>query len=287
MLLGTYLFLRRWAVTRGAAVFGAMLFTFSGFNLLHFMHMHCIAIIAQMPWLLVAVDMSIRGSAQERLFGNFLVTLLTASQILLGHMQFVWFSSFAELTYVLFLLRQWRLSTVLSLAVAKVLGLVAASVQLIPSAESFLASQRNAATYSPSMLSLPPANLIQLVAPYAFKDRIVVLPGANTQEFGVYCGAVTLTLFVWAVAAGFRRGRADSLAKWSFALALVALVLTLGSYGGLYPMLSKLPFVGWFRAPSRGCPPASAADAVRSLCHCPYSPSLRSRRLVDCLLCGH
>jgi hypothetical protein len=252
MLLGTYLFLRRWAVTRGAAVFGAMLFTFSGFNLLHFMHMHCIAIIAQMPWLLVAVDMSIRGSAQERLFGNFLVTLLTASQILLGHMQFVWFSSLAEFSYVLFLVRSWRLATVLSLALAKVLGLVVASVQLIPSAESFLASQRNVATYSPSMLSLPPANLIQLVAPYAFKGRIVMLPGeANTQEYGIYCGAVTLTLFVWAVAAGFRRGRADSLSKWSFVLALVALVLTLGVYGGLYPMLSKLPFVGWFRAPCR------------------------------------
>ena len=56
MLWGSYLLLRRWLVRRDAALLGALAFTFSGFNLLHFVHPNAVAVVAHWPWLLWAID---------------------------------------------------------------------------------------------------------------------------------------------------------------------------------------------------------------------------------------
>src|SRR5947209_5035334 len=40
MLIGMYFLLRRWGICRGAALFGGLTFTFSGFSLLHFVHVN-------------------------------------------------------------------------------------------------------------------------------------------------------------------------------------------------------------------------------------------------------
>ena len=61
-LVGMYLFLRRWKIRRDAAMLGAILFAFSGFNLLHFMHLHCVAIVSQIPWLLLSIDVAVRST---------------------------------------------------------------------------------------------------------------------------------------------------------------------------------------------------------------------------------
>ena len=37
-------------------LFGATAFTFCSFNLLHFVHVNAVAVIAHMPWLLYAMD---------------------------------------------------------------------------------------------------------------------------------------------------------------------------------------------------------------------------------------
>ena len=40
----------------GGSLFGGLVFTFCGFNLLHFVHVNAIAVVAHMPWLLYAID---------------------------------------------------------------------------------------------------------------------------------------------------------------------------------------------------------------------------------------
>ena len=60
---GTFWFLRRLRFSHTAALFGAMLFAFSGFNLLHHSHLNMVVIVAHMPWLLAAADVLI---ANER-----------------------------------------------------------------------------------------------------------------------------------------------------------------------------------------------------------------------------
>src|SRR5262249_48369916 len=66
LLAGTYLFLRRWVATPAAAVFGAIAFTFFGFNTFHFMHIHGITIIAHLPFSLWLTDLLFRGPLTAR-----------------------------------------------------------------------------------------------------------------------------------------------------------------------------------------------------------------------------
>ena len=54
LLAGMWLFLRCWC-ERPAAAFGALLFAFCGFNLLHGVHPNMVSVVAHMPWALWAI----------------------------------------------------------------------------------------------------------------------------------------------------------------------------------------------------------------------------------------
>ncbi len=60
MLFGMQLFLRRYLGRSYAAWLGAIVFTFSGFCTLHFLHPNAIAVVAHIPWLLFAQDVLLR-----------------------------------------------------------------------------------------------------------------------------------------------------------------------------------------------------------------------------------
>ena len=63
MLAGAYFWLRRLLRRRDAAMFGALALTFSGFNLLRFVHPNAVAVTANIPWLLWAIDIALRDPA--------------------------------------------------------------------------------------------------------------------------------------------------------------------------------------------------------------------------------
>ena len=251
MFPGMYLFLSRLDLPRPAALFGAFVFTFSGFNLLHFMHVNAIAVVAHIPWLLVGVDMLLRGFDSRRIaLGLVLVSLGTGSQLLLGHPQFVWLSAVAEMAYTAWRVGRavspWRVGLVLwAIGVGVLLG----GIQLVPTIDALLDSERsNPSTEFRATFSLHPANLVQLVSPYGLRGRVV---GGNVQEFGLYDGAVSTVALGWLLLRRRALGRRRSLVLASSAFGLVMLFLALGSYGGLYSLLSRLPVVGVFRAPAR------------------------------------
>ena len=56
---GMFSFMRRLQFNRAPSLLGALLFAFSGFNLLHHQHVNMVAIVAHMPWLLAAADVVI------------------------------------------------------------------------------------------------------------------------------------------------------------------------------------------------------------------------------------
>ena len=102
MLIGLYAFFHRLRLSRESALFGATVFTFGGFNLLHFIHPNAIAVIAHLPWLLCAIDIGLRSQiAKYRCWAWLAVGVLTGSQFLLGYPQYVLYSAFVEFGYVL------------------------------------------------------------------------------------------------------------------------------------------------------------------------------------------
>ena len=108
MMLGTWLLLRRGSVVRRPPR-SALVFTFSSFNLLHFVHPNAVAVVAHIPWLLWAIDVVLLDSRRRRVaLASALIALLTGSQLLLGYPQYVGFSLLTEISYAAFLLTTHR-----------------------------------------------------------------------------------------------------------------------------------------------------------------------------------
>ncbi len=256
MLAGTYLLVARLVGRRDAALFGGLAFTFSGFNLLHLVHPNAIAVIAHTPWLLWLVAQVLEGTDRRRVAAAQAgIALLTGSQLLLGHPQFVWFSLLAEAAYAACLLAAKHEAARRSagklgrIAIAKLCGVMLGGVQLLPTLDALSHSVRHSVDGSfVDYGSLHPLNLVQLVAPYLFTHRVA---GQNTHELGLYVGAVPLVLLAWL----FARRREWSAMRGPIlataGLGIFALILALGKYGPFYRFQRLLPVVGRFRFPCR------------------------------------
>ncbi|HEY2893006.1 MAG TPA: hypothetical protein VGJ16_02290, partial [Pirellulales bacterium] len=198
LFAGTFFLLRRLINSTPAALYGALAFTFGGFCLLHFVHPNAIAVVAHVPWLLLASDVAIDNRRSSTQFAARIgIALLTASQLLLGYPQYVWFSLLAEAAFV-----GWRIcdrhtgwKSVGTLALFQAAGICMAGVQLLPTFDVLQHSVRDTVDAGFSATgSLHPLNLVQLVAPYLFHTRVV---GQNTHELGLYLGAMPLVLTLW------------------------------------------------------------------------------------------
>ena len=254
LFAGTFFFLRHWKLRRDAAVFGAFLFTFSSFNLLHFVHPNIVAVIAHLPWLLLAIEGALcSGDPRRVAFAQLSLAALTASQLLLGHPQTVWLSSVIEVLYVLFRTpareNGWRLW---SLGVFKFLGVLGGSIQLLPTWNVVFDSVRASSEFMADYRlkgALQPLNLVQPVAPYLASARVF---GSNlTQEFSLYSGTSSSVLLLWLVVRRKALGSMRHLALGTLVLGALGLVLSLGHYGYLYRLQAYLPLVRWLGGAAR------------------------------------
>lgn len=248
MFLGMYLMLRREGLERGAALFGGLVTALSGFTMLHWMHVSAIAVLAHIPWLLVLVqELARHPSPRRTALAAAGISVLTASQCLVGYPQYVYFSCLVEGAYILFLLRRSRwLRLVVLIGTAKVLGLVLAGVQLVPTWDLVAYSARSVPDAAfRSSYSLPPYMLLQFFGSDLFDQGV---QNAKTHEYGVYCGAATFLLAIWAIA---RFRHLSSKHIWAFVLLAVGIVFALGEYGRVYTLVSYLPLLNKFRCPCR------------------------------------
>jgi Bacterial membrane protein YfhO len=272
IFMGTYWFLKRLVRRSYAAMYGALAFTFCGFNLLHFVHPNAVAVMAHLPWLLLSIDVALGKTAvPARAIARVCVGLLTASQLLLGYPQYVWFSLLVEVAFA-----AWRIavdrprrSAIAMLLAAQLAGVLLAGVQLVPTTAALSDSVRNTAdpTFAATG-SLHPLNLVQLLAPYLFRSRVV---GQNTHELGLYAGAVPLLLCVWLWCHRRALGQRRGLVIWLVVLGAGAMLLAMGEFGGLYCLQSFVPLANRFRFPCRAivivqfCIAALAAVAMAML----------------------
>lgn len=252
LAVGMGLFLHRRGARRDAAVLGAALLAFGSFATMHFMHLNAMAIVAHLPWLLLAIDVALRSPHPgHAALAMVAVAAMTASQLLFGHPQFVWLSLVAEGAFALFVLwqgaapRRWPW-----LLAAALLAFPMAAVQMIPQWESLGRSQRaEPFEHFAYTLSLAPENLVQIVSPLFFRARAV--GGAEATEFAVYGGALVPVLLGWVLARRRGFGRVAPALWASLAFALLALLMALGDRGPVYWIQAMLPGVGLFRGPAR------------------------------------
>jgi hypothetical protein len=252
---GMYWLLRRLIFVPVAALFGGMLFAFSGFLVMHHPHVNAVAVTVHVPWLLACIDLLITGDRPgERAAGFAGIALVLASALLLGFPQAIWWMFLAASAFVLVRVgetRRWR--RLIPCALAIVTGLLLGGIQVLPTLDWTAESARAAVPRSFALsISLHPWNIVQLWSPYVFVDRaysgIEVL---HVHEYAAYSGTLlTLApLWLWIRRRALTARR--TLIVSTAAFAGLMFVLTLGQYGYLGVLLTYLPGVGSLRAPAR------------------------------------
>lgn len=248
---GVVALLRRWRLPWHAALFGANLFAFSGFTLIHFMHMQAIAIIAHLPWMLLTVDVLLFATAQPALARAWVsLVLLTASQLLLGYPQYVLFTLLSLALYVLVHLKNAkRAGRATAAALALILGLLVAGVQILPTFDVLQTALRQANAGGWRSGSMHPLNLLQWSGPSWFENHLGY--GIPPHEYGLYAGTVPCLMGLWMMFSRRTRNQRDSVVLFLGIQVAIALLLALGEYGGLYGILAKIPVIGSFRCSAR------------------------------------
>ncbi len=248
---GMVALLRGWRLPWFAALFGANLFTFSGFVLFHYTHIQAIRVTSHLPWIMLALHVLLTTTNEKHLRRAWLALVgLVASQLLSGYPQYVLFTLMAIGLYMLFYLRGHgavaRMAAVVS---AMLLGLMIAGVQVLPTFDLIGYAQRQDLTDFWKDGSLHPLNLLQWVGPYWFRNGISY--GTPSWEYAAYAGAIPLVLSLWCVSRFKGLGRWQPMGLYAAALAAIMIVLALGEFGGVYRFIAMLPVMGAFRCPAR------------------------------------
>lgn len=242
--LGMLLLLRRISVQLPAALFGAVTFMMSGFLWAHSAHLTVVQSASWGPWALLGGAILLERQTWAAAVGTGVALFLA---LLGGHPQIAYY---VGLAVVLTVVVGWaarrgsgepvplgRLAKLT--AVAFLIGVGLAAVQLIPTAVLTLESIRWKPTATFLLIdALPARNLTTLAIPLAFHGSSHWI---SVDEFHAYVGILPLVLAACALL--WRRDR------WTFVfggLALFGLVVSLG-----IPGLRWFGGAGLFRVPAR------------------------------------
>lgn len=252
---GMYWLLRRLHLLPVAALFGGLLFAFSGFLVMHHPHVDTVAVTVHLPWLLGCIDLLITGDrSRARAAGFAGIALVLASALLLGFPQAVWWMFLAAFAFVLFRATETRRWPRLFLCVlAVVTGLLLGGIQVLPTLDWAAESSRAAVPHGFALsISLHPWNIVQLWSPYVFVNRAYSAGEVlHVHEYAAYSGTLlTLApLWLWIRRRALTARRRLVVATAAFAALMF--VLALGEYGYLAIAFTYLPGVGSLRAPAR------------------------------------
>ena len=248
LFAGMFFLLRRWRMPRPAALMGALIFTFSGFSILHFMHLNALGVVSQLPWLLLACDVLMCAKDLRHIAAAPLaIAVLTGLQHLAGYSQFVIFSLIAEGAVLLWRALDggsWRRIPLYALAI--VLGFAIGAVQLLPLWDALAHSERAETSLEfRTWFSMHPLNVLQLWAPFVFLNRYCavkrVLDG-NTHEMGLYTTAFSTVAVAW-LAIRWRKLPQRWFILATFLFGLCMLFFAFGKYTWIYLQFADLPVV--------------------------------------------
>ena len=256
---GMGLLTRRLGKSELAQSVGGLAFGMSGYLVAraHFLSIN--AAVSWLPWILLFSYDLIHDPRNKRLVLT--LALVFALQWSAGHAQIAWYTLILAITWVVFwawqsgkFARLWNAA--LRFAIACILGFGLSAVQLLPTAEYLMNSQRSsqvdfaqAATYS-----FWPWRLIGLVAPNFFGNPAQgdYWGYGNFWEDAIYVGFLPFLLAFVALIGLRKKNENRSLIIFLAALIPVSFLLALGNNTPLYEWLFRtVPTFALFQSPTR------------------------------------
>lgn len=271
----TWAYARAIGLPVAAAALAGLAFMGSGYMVAHLEHLTMIQAAGWIPALFWAAE---RFFATARLRYALALAAFLALQILAGYPQTVAVTALMLVPYVL-----WRATSLLLsrgagaglaygawLALAAVVGVGLAMLQLLPTSDLLAASPRAKVPYAELIdHALPARELLTLLFPYLYggvPNELVAVPawgkGPWRNELMGYIGLTTLMSGFLGLASAFGRGGAaprpgeavapaPGYARFWAAVALVAGILALGGQTPLYRLWAQVPGLGLARVPGR------------------------------------
>lgn len=251
MVGALYLMLREWSFSRLASMGGSLTVGLSTMLLVRMVIGH-MASLPTYPWSILVVVFYRRLLHRGGLADLLLATFSTVMVVLAGHIQTSITALIIPGLYFIYYLLVHRDARQVARAVAlsALIGVMSGgllAVQLLPTLEYLPLTVRSSgfSLTEASVHSLTPfimMNVLSPFLPYGALQR----PNAY-QEQTFYTGLVTVSLFFIAWRYGAQRYR--GMVGYFLVISLIILLIALGNYGPLYPLLYEA--VRFFRVPGR------------------------------------
>lgn len=264
--LGMVAYLRRLDLDVTAQAVGALSFALNGFLVSKTMFPSIVNTVIWIPWLLWALDGLALNDLGSKAFHRALwtVPIFIAFLLLGGHAQTAFYALLLGAAYVLFRAvrhpDRWRFMVLALMGV--LLGAGIAAVQLAPTAELLMLSQRSGGTDPQIALtySYSPARFLTWLSPNLFGT-----PAADNYigygaywEDATYGGVLTVLLAIRAISTWLRERQAGAAASYRvlvpfyLLVVLFATVFALGKNTPIFPFLYEyVPTFDMFRSPAR------------------------------------
>lgn len=267
--VGTALLLKELGINSRGQLVGGLAFGLCGYFVARASFFSMIWAGAWLPWLIWAVERTTRAeNRSQRWMMTVVLALIAANQLLAGHAQLSWYSLVFVLFWVMFRIanlgeRRTKITQLFFVAVGIVLAVLLAGVQLLPTLEYLLESQRSSAVdYEYAVnYSLWPWRLLGFFLPDLFGN-----PGSgNYWGFGaywedaLYIGFIPILLALRTIGVLFKKSSTHNwdiskprLVKFLWATVVISIVLSLGKNTPIFPWLYRnIPTFDMFQAPTR------------------------------------
>ncbi len=255
---GTYLFLTRLRLSKTASLWGAVVFSFSGFFAVHLNHFNLIQAASLLP-LLYWAYLSLLGkpSLKYSVLGAFILS----QQFFTGHFYIVFISLIGLVIIQVFLIiLGWRknfrtifLKYSIYVFLSLVISFLFSAIQFSPTWELWQLSSRQTGLDFNTITAYPYPfkHLATFIKPYLFGNPAIGTYPPYNSEWGIfwentaYMGVITIFLVILSFI--FIK---DRIVKTAFILLFISLLLILGKNSPLYFIFSLFPFT-LFRVPSK------------------------------------
>lgn len=269
--LGMMAYLRRLGIGILGQGVGGIAFALSGYLVGRFGFLTITSATAWLPWLMWSVDgIMIAPDENTSVRRMTLLAGVAAMQLLAGHAQTAFYSLVLVVAYAVWRLmvergenHVWRFKPILTVAAGLLAGASVASIQLLPTAELVLASQRAGGVDQVAGLtySFWPWRFLTLVAPNLFGSPAT----GNYDGYGaywedaLYVGLLTLVMAIHGLARWVRERRSGTMTEPAIVVPFLALCLpiiflfALGKNSPVFMWLfdHAVPGFATFQAPTR------------------------------------
>ncbi|HEV7683176.1 MAG TPA: YfhO family protein [Pyrinomonadaceae bacterium] len=253
--LGAYLFARRSGASIAGAAVTSIVWQWSAFMVAKVGQTNVVQTAALLPWVLWAIDRY--GMTGKRSYGV-LLALLVAVQIFAGHQQTFAYSFLLAGAYAIVMARASagrERRSYLQTLILLTTGVIAAAVQILPTAELLRHSLRATASYDFfSSFSMPRRFVLTFFAPFIMGGgdgqlfRAPYIGPAFAGEYIAYVGSATIMLALVALLL-----KPDVRTKFWVLAGTICLALAVGRFLPLnvYKLVYYVPMLNLFRVPAR------------------------------------